>query len=82
MTLFICHDCGREIPEDNIFWVEGDLPYCEHCYLRDDIGNCDYCGESRWMENLFRYTNKRSYHDGEMMCAGCIEECEDDENGR
>jgi len=75
---FICHDCGCEIPKDNIYWVEGDLPYCERCYLKSDIQNCDKCGESRWVENLFVYENKKSIHDGEMMCIGCIEETGDD----
>jgi len=79
MTLFICHDCGCEVTDDNIFWVEGDLVYCENCYMRDDISDCDYCGQSRWRENLFRYENKKSDRDGEMMCIGCIEEMEDEE---
>ena len=80
MTLFICHDCGCEIPDDNIYWVESDLPYCEHCYVKDDIRDCDYCGQSRWSENLFMYENKKSDRYGEMMCIGCIEEMEDEEN--
>jgi len=72
-----CHVCHKDVPYEDITWVEGDLPYCLDCADGDDLDECPYCHQMRWKENLFEYIGDDKVYKHESLCIGCIEDVED-----
>lgn len=59
----ICTCCGCEIPEDEIYHVDGE-PICQDC-LNEECSVCECCGEIVWNDN--------SIHDEyTTLCEDCF----------
>lgn len=59
----ICTCCGCEIPEDEIYYIDGE-PICQDC-VNEECRICEHCGEIVW--------NDDSVHDEyTTLCVDCF----------
>ena len=59
---FICNDCGDEINEEDVIWIDGEA------YCRDCVDFCDCCEEYHRSEST--WINDRHIY----VCESCLEE--------
>lgn len=67
---YVCDDCGEELNEDEVYWVDG-VAYCRDC-----VNYCQWCGEYHrreeyWIEDRQFYVCESCYYDDFYYCEEC-----------